>query len=357
MKEKFCEWYRIVCVEPTHEQLQNRWDSLLEYCESDDINVLELVRLFFGLRTDEQFRDQFIEQYASKDLTFQSKNEREVSLLAGATLMELLEEEFEVNKILLAIECIALFKQDVILPEVLEIVSDKLDDVTYGIRNELNKEQDYKSVSNEGMLELAKALEPGTWSSDSTIKFSKILSQIGTNFAIIQHNQEKLHKSLHIYKENSDVLSWLFGEWSNDLNKQLSKKVNQSQLALVLGKELADLVEQIPGPYSARAFLVRMLGHCKADKNNIPLVEMVDSLDENWKKQLLDNYNIIEDGENTPVLLAISKALEAGEPTVWKHAYQKTIGINAEEMISDPLTWAYQMYLECLLIKSYISED
>lgn len=357
MKEKFCEWYRNVCIDPTHEQLQNRWDSLQEYYESNDIDIMELVKLFFELPVEEQFKAEFIKPHFNKDMTFQRDNKREISLLAGTALMELLEDEVDVNKIILAIMCIAPFKQDVVISEVLDIVSEKLDDITSGIRSEKNTEQGKLAISDKGIANLAKNLETGSWSNESTINFSKILSQIANNFNILQSNQEKLQQSLAIYREDSDILSWLFGEWSNDLDKQLSKKINQSQISLVLGKELADLVKQIPGPYSAKAFLKKMLGHCKPDKNNITLLEIVDTLDEGWKKRLLDDYSIIKDGVNTPILLAVSKSQEVNDPNVWKHAYQKLTQINAEEVESDLLTWAYQIYLECLLVKVIICED
>lgn len=356
MKDKFCEWYKLVCLNPTHEQLKNRWDSLQEYCESEDINILELTKLFFGLPTEEAFKTEFVEVYSNRDMTFLYENEREISLLAGATLMELLEKNVQVTNIVLAIMCIALFKQESIILEVIDIASDKLDDITSDIRK-AETEHSMRYIRNKGVSELAKALEIGTFSAESIIAFSKILPQMVSNFNILQNNQEKMQKSLEIYREDSDILSWLFGECSNDLKKQLNKKVNQNQISLVIGKELADLVKQIPGPYAAKAFLMKMLGHCKVDKNNIALVEIIDSLDENWKKQLLNDYSIIGGGENTPILLAISKSLETSEPNVWKYAYQKVMGINVEEVKGDPLTWSYQMYLECLLVKHNISEE
>ncbi|NMM62213.1 hypothetical protein HBE96_05840 [Clostridium sp. P21] len=356
MKDKFCEWYKFVCLDPTHEQLKNRWDSLQEYCENEDINVLELTKLFFGLPTEEAFKAEFVESYSNRDMTFLYENEREISMLAGATLMELLEKNIQVTNIVLAIMCIALFKQESIIPEVIDIVSDKLDDIATDIRKS-ETEHSMRYITNKGISELAKTLESGTFTPESIIAFSKTLGQIVSNFNILQNNQENMEKSLEIYKEDSDILSWLFGEWSNDLKKQLNKKVNQNQISLVIGKELADLVKLIPGPYAAKAFLRKMLGHCKVDKNNITLVEIIDLLDEDWKKQLLNDYSIIGDGENTPILLAISKSLETSEQNVWKYAYQKVMEINVEEVKSDPLTWSYQMYLECLLVKDNISEE
>ncbi|KJR44333.1 hypothetical protein UF75_5281 [Desulfosporosinus sp. I2] len=354
MRENFCEWYRIVCVDPSNEQLKSRWESVQEYCEIEEINILELVKMFFGLPTDASFKKQFIDLYA-KDLTFQSKNEREISLLAGVTIIELMEKEIHVTKIVLATMCIALFKQDAIIPDVQAIVSKKLKDITAEIRD-LETEQRMRTISNTEITELKKSLELGAWNPQNIVEFSKVLSNIAANFNALVNNQNELSKSLIIFKEDSNILSWLFGEWSNDLDKPLNGSIKRSETALILGKELADLVEQIPGPYPAKAFLKKMLGHCKADKKNISLVEMVDSLDESWKELLLDDYNIINNGENTPILLSVSKALETNEPKVWKHAYQKAIGIDAEEMISDPLTWAYQMYLECLLVK-YINRE
>ncbi|WP_312561944.1 GTPase-associated system all-helical protein GASH [Anaerospora sp.] len=356
MRDKFCEWYRIVCVDPTHEKLQNRWDSLQKYCDKEEFNILELTKLFFGFTAEESFRTEFIKSYSDRDMTFPNKSDQEILLLAGVTLLQLLERKKQEINIVISVMCLSLFKKDVIIPEIVDIVSNKLNEFSLSIRNEKIK-QSINPITDKGISELAESLESGTWSVDDVESFSEILTRIAANFNILENNQKKILESIEVYKEDSNILSWLFGEWSNDLSKPLNKKIDQSQISFILGKELADLVQQVPGPYSAKAFLVKMLGHCKADKSNITLVEMIDLLDKKWKKQLLNDYSIIAGGENTPVMLAIYKSLETSEPNVWKYAYQNVMGINVEEVKSDPLTWSYQMYLECLLIKDNISED
>jgi hypothetical protein len=214
-----------------------------------------------------------------------------------------------------------------------------------------------KYISNDGIPELVKVLEQGSWESKSITQFSKVLSNIASNLNNLQYNQENLFLALEICKEDSNILSWLVGEWSNDLNIPLTDKIEQSQIAFILGKELADLVTQVPGPYAAKALLKKMLGLCKRKQKDFSLVEMVDLLDKEKKEQILNKYSLLNSGINTPILLSITKALEANEPIVWKHAFKTIMNIDADEVKKEPLTWAYQLYLECLLTKFYYEEE
>lgn len=356
MREKFCEWYRFICMEPTNDQLKFRWESLQEYCDNEEPNILELTKMFFELPVDNSIKDKFVEYYINKDMTFKTDNDQEIALLAGATLADMIERNEHTKEIVLAITCISFFKQDAIIPEVQSIAADKLADIASSIR-EVKAEQNMHEIKNTGVKDLKKSLEEETWNQENIKVLLTTLTKIESNITTLLNNQKQLCKSIDVYKEDSNILAWLIGGWSNDLDKQLNDEITQSNVALILGKELADLVERIPGPYSAKAFLKKMLACCKLEEGNISLIEIVDALDESWKKHLLDIYPLIDKGENTPILLAISKALEVNEPQVWKHSYKKLMGIDAEEVVGDSLSWAYQIYLECLLIKYYNSEE
>jgi hypothetical protein len=356
MKDKFVEWYGIVCPNPSNEQLKNRWDSLQKYCQKENINIKKLSTLFFGLPTDQDFINDFAEVYQNVDMTFSKKNYRELSLLAGVTLLQLLESDEYATEIALAIIILSVYDQEVILPEVLDIAAEKLRDITANTR-ELIQENELKKLSSIGVDQLKKSNPENGWTPDVAEKLLSLLTKVSNNFTAINNNQIELANALRIYKEDSNILSWLVGEWSNDLNKPLTKAIKGNEIALILGKELADLIETVPGPFAAKAFLKKMLKLCKVDNSKSSLIDMVDLLDKEWKTKLFENNELIETGVNTPTLLGISKSLETDEPKVWKTFFEKITNINPESIQRDTLEWAYQIYLECLLVIWYNGEE
>ena len=52
-------------------------------------------------------------------------------------------------------------------------------------------------------------------------------------------------------QEESDILWWLFGEYSRDLEQHISE-LSLSASCIIVGKELADLILVFPGPIPAK---------------------------------------------------------------------------------------------------------
>lgn len=348
MRINFSKWYSKACLKSKNEKIEIRWSTLENYCKKDEHNILELAKLFFELPTDESFKSDFVQFYNDDDISFKSEYTREIAVLAGSTLVYLLDNEEYVNEILLAIMSLSLIKKDVIIPEIIKRVKETFINICTEIR-EAEGKQDKRQISIEVSDDIEKALVQWEDDKDQDNMFRSIVKYIKN----LSNNESKLYESLEIYREDSQILSWLIGQWSNDLDKPLNKKLNQSKVALILGKELADFVNIIPGPYPSRICLSRMLSYCKGDKSSKTLIEMVDLLDDNIKDKITEKYNIIDKGVNTPVLLAINKAMETDECEVWKHTFNKCFSISAESIELDVIDWAYQLYLECLLIKCY----
>ncbi|WP_366924196.1 hypothetical protein MFMK1_001154 [Metallumcola ferriviriculae] len=94
MNLNFSEWYRSVKLEPNDTILKNRWSGIENYTENltDYTNVLELVRLFYNLPVSENFRDEFCNVFIETDSAFSKNNSFELSVLAGASLVNIIEE-------------------------------------------------------------------------------------------------------------------------------------------------------------------------------------------------------------------------------------------------------------------------
>jgi len=104
MNKNFSEWYRTANIEPTDEMLQNRWQGVQNYLEKkfDCSDVLNLVRLFFVLPVDIEFLQGFIVAFNEVDHAFPKKNKLELSVLAGSTLVEIINEYEDFDDLALA---------------------------------------------------------------------------------------------------------------------------------------------------------------------------------------------------------------------------------------------------------------
>lgn len=352
MKDIFCECYSTVCPNPTNEQMNYRLEGINQYCARKEIDVLPLVMLFFGIHNDHTFEGDFADLFNTIDLSFSKNNHRELELLAGVALLKLLEDDLLVIEIVLAVNILNILDKNILIPDILQIATDKLAEITSDIR-EVEIESKLKKLPAIITTEMNKIAKSGDWTPEGITELMNSLNSIESGFVAIQSNQAELANSVRIYKEDSNILSWIVGGYSNDLRKPLSKTIKTNEIAFVMGKELADLIETVPGPYAAKGFIKKMLGLCKEDKGNLSLTDMIDLVGKEWREEVVNRYKIIDTGENTPVLLAISKSLETDEPKTWCPLFKKIVGVNPEEIERNALEWAYQFYLECLLIRCF----
>lgn len=100
---------------------------------------------------------------------------------------------------------------------------------------------------------------------------------------IIFQNQDQTLNIINILQEDSDILSWITGSWSKELEKPLTKGILPKDIALLLAKELADFVQVIPGPYAFEAFLKRCWITVRKIQKHIRLLQ--------WLIQLMMHIN------------------------------------------------------------------
>ena len=180
------------------------------------------------------------------------------------------------------------------------------------------------------------------------------ITAIASGMSTLVNNQSEMKKAIEVYHEDSNILAWLFGNWSNDLDIALTKQIEQKDVALILAKELADLVVVLPGPYPIKSFLNKMLDLCKSETNTYSLVEIVDAVDNEMKHVIVGKYNCIsETPESTPILFSIKNAIEVNKTEVWQHVVSKRIGFDINSIQNSALDWAFLMYFECMLIKKH----
>lgn len=350
MKQFFSECYSRVNLGISPEQLEQRWQGVEQYSEKEDLDVFELVKIYYGLKNDEKFLQEFVQVFNDLDISFTQNNKRELGVLSGIILAILMESDEYQLEVIFSVICLSKYNIDVVLPEIIEKAINY-----FGILSAESRETVFESkhVLTKPFEEFADSLEDSSMDAIQIQKLASMCRSIASSIAALVSNQCEMEKKLELYHEESSILSWICGEWSNDLNVQLSKKKTQKSVALILAKELADLVRVLPGPYASKAFIKKMLNLCKADKPTYSLVELVDSLDNKSKQCIIDSYDCIDlTPEITPILCSVKCALESGVPDVWKHTASGRVGFDLPSVENNILDWAELMYLECMLIKT-----
>lgn len=350
MKKQFAELYLRVCAEPKPEQLEKRWQGIEEYCKQDEVDIYNLVKMAYSLSPTVEFKDEFTTIFQNIDISFQVSFVKEMELLASICLMELMEDSGMSLHIALAVICVSKYNIQILVPELGAAAYKVFGEASSEIRE---KSVDFKKCSSVDSNEFIESLEELTALEQTHITgLSNALTEIVNNINIIAQNQNQTFDIINILQEDSDILSWITGSWSNELEKPITKGILQKDVALLLAKELADFVQVIPGPYAFEAFLKKMLDNCKKETKEYSLVTIVDSIDDAHKSSILSCYQM--EGvkqENTPILFSIKCALDAKQPDVWKSMASNMLSISIESTEHEALEWAKLLYFECLLVK------
>lgn len=362
MNKNFSEWYRTANIDPTDEILQSRWQGIEKYCKNDigAYCVLELVRLFFKQPVEEGFREDFINAFCEVDSAFsKKKNATELSVLAGATLVYHIENFDDLA--MLALMAASFNKRKACVPDLLTEVKNIFVNKTSEIREIKEKMTNiqFGVPSNKKLLEsLKNAKEENTWKpiemSDIFFSYFTALKKVLDEIKIITNNNMSQQK---VYREDSQILWWMTGEWSRDLQKPFNQ-LKIPEACIVSGKELADLVGVLPGPYAAKAVLHKALSVFPEDNvKDITLSTAINQLDKVWRQQVANIYTAEKTKEITPLLAGISESLKVEKGSEWKPAYKKLTGFDSDNIKMPALELAYQMYLECLVVKSIVNNE
>ena len=351
MKQFFSESYLKVCLGAPREQLELRWQGIEEYCKKESFDIYQLVRLYYGLKTADEFYQEFISIFNDLDISFIDENKRELSVLSGNILINLMKSSDLKNFIILSIICLSKYDIDVVLPEIIEKAYNCFCEISVKNRE---REYIYKSVNTKVFEDYANEFKSNPTA--NVVHFQKLESLcnvIASNMSLMVENQNEMQNEMQLYREDSNILSWLCGEWSDELDIQLTKKTYQKSVALLLAKELVDLVTVLPGPYAAKSFLKKMLDLCKLDTNTYTIVEMIDAIDNDRKRKFINSYSCIAGNpENTPILYSLKSALDTNTSEVWKHVVSNHMGVDICEVKNSILDWAELMYFECVLVKA-----
>lgn len=333
MHRLFADWYQVVTIESKGETLSKRWEGIEEVIKSLKANLaLDIVRLFFKKHSkDSEFSTNFAEYFKKVDNTFLMRgNDLELQVLAGATIMSCLDtSQKDAMNIAYGVVCSDFqgLAPLVPIPEAIDYA------------NKYLLEQSIKIRSRSEFTQI-----------EAEIKADDLPSSMKQIMDAANKRLESLSNSLQIQREESAILWWLFGEYSNDVKSRMAD-LGLPAASLIAGKELADLTLFVPGHLSSEAILDKMLRTVKADlTKTINLKDTINATPLTWRKQLLEEIDLSGIEDLCPILYAIGKSVETGDNNAWAVVFEKSTGLKAEAPIS-AVRLAMQILQESLFVE------
>lgn len=156
MKQFFSDNYSKICLAPSREQLERRWQGIETYCKKEEVDVLELAKLYYLLKAPDTFKQEFVAIFHDIDISFDPTNTREIAYLAGNILINLMENANLALDIIFAIICLSEYKIDVVLPEVIEMAYKKFGKISADTRERVIT---YKNVNTKSIKDYAVSLK------------------------------------------------------------------------------------------------------------------------------------------------------------------------------------------------------
>jgi hypothetical protein len=335
MHQDFSNWYRQAGIEPNAEELPKRWAAIEQYTPNKDA-VVSLVRVFNRLgNPKDSFPAEFLAALQAADPAFKTRdNDQEFAVLAGAELVDVLERsESGLGPIAaLSLVCAAAGNARPTPP-----VRDIPEIATRYVGQQSTERG--SSVTEIGESGSRKAL------------FNAI-EALGDPYEGLTAELRRLQHEVSLVSEESNMLWWLFSEHSRDDGRRWNT-YSVPAVALMAGKELADLTLVVPGPVAAVAFLDRVI---RSAKSKIPVsVRVTDAINDvsvQWRQSYINKNYLSALEQVTPISHGIELSLASPQNDAWLPAFAEGTRM-AVDSVMVPHVLAYQVFLEALLCRCW----
>lgn len=334
MHKDFAEWYRSAGITPDGEILPKRWAAIEEYQPGRD-DIVSLARLFCRLgKPNEAFLNAFRASFQKTDPAFPMRdNDQELVVLAGAELVDTIQRGAlnVADFAALSIAC-ATAQNMRGAPAVVDIPEIA---VSYLAERSIDRATDGDGADATRSKALFAAL-----------------TALGAPHDGVPKEFERIQRELLVVSEESNILWWLFSEHSRDM-KESWKKFGVPAVALMAGKELADLTRVIPGPVAAPAFLDRVI-RCAKSKlpASILVTDAIKGVTAEWRQQYVSQGCPAQVEELMPISHGLKISLMSPDEPAWLSALTQGTGIQADTELP-PNVVAYQFYLEALMCRAW----
>lgn len=346
MDKVFVDLYKRVSLDASNEQINKRMQGVEESIkEIDDEMVKNLIKIFADKPINKGCIEEFGQYFYNQDYSFEMDNKVELSILAGYILHKLILDVKWKEKIISILTVLSILNMENKYNELYEEAFAIFEDMMFAAREQQKelKTPNLKSIDVEVLKK--SLLDADGINADNVGQLCTILNMLDNNIRTVREQNKKLQNEVKKYKEESQILSWIVGEWCNWKNAPL-KELEAKSITLFLGRELAGFVNVYPGPLAAKAFLVRMISKTIDYNNNeFSLSEIVNILSDEDKMQIVSEFQEY-DLSYFPIVMAINDSQKVDGSEEWYPLYKKDMGVHPEEIKRSSQEWAYQFYLE-----------
>lgn len=380
MHPMFADWYRLADLKPDAEALEKRWQAIAALQENAPTEEwLDCVRLFVGRPQGEvTHAAKFAQRFKEADPLFPLlKNELELQVLAGAALMQLLEKPSHAADAaalaMVCVDCRGEGSQGPI-PEAVATARKYLAEEAIRMRETEQSQpaplvpikfqgQPFKEIADLTVQSIqgnwpyadARFTQVATWNNELLAGVKAMHTAVGkmvetVNAALKQVAQPTTSKEVEALREETNILWWLFGERSRDLDIPI-KEVKFPAICLIAAKEMADLTAILPGPVAARAVLGKALGTAGKAPAAVKLQDAVNASSREWRERWMGSAAVGPIADLAPVLRAVGRSLEVENAGAWVPVYNKGAVVKADVSLP-PLDLACQLYDESLLLRA-----
>jgi len=383
MHPLFADWYRLALLKAEADTLGKRWEAVEGLKGCSVAEWLDAVRLFIG-RSHKSVSSSasFIGRFKATDPLFPLlNNELEVQVLAGAALIHLFARpSVAADATALAVVCLdcrgkgekgpltaALpAAQKYLLDEgarmrragatpvapakKVQVTSDLFEDiekisVPAAHNNWQTTDQNFATIQkwNNSLLQAVLAM-------------NNVLAEVraAVNAAPERSRAAAVSTELKALHEETDVLWWLFGERSRDLDLPF-KEVQVPGACLVAAKELVDLTTILPGLVATRSVLGKALSNAGKVPAAVKLQDAVEKSPRPWREEWVESGGAGAVLDLAPVVRAVARSVEVDEGDDWTASYNRGSAVKANTSFS-PIDLACQVYNEGLLARVHAAE-
>ena len=134
---------------------------------------------------------------------------------------------------------------------------------------------------------------------------------------------ELLHKQISLDEEELQMLWWLLGGFSRQLEKAFME-IDSSVRPLALAFELGEMTAVSPGPASIRA----MLSRAGVGNEKLKLADVTNAVDIGWAKSVSGSKLVSP--VSTPIHFALEQRAELGSDDTWQSGWSGLTGLSVD---------------------------
>lgn len=300
MNKYFGDWYKLADPAADGDTILARQKAAAAY--SEDVGAeaaLDLVRLAYKRApSGVDMLDTFTRAFLEEDAAFPMRNNAfATQVLAGCTLDHLFEtssSSADVAALALVAGELTMGRGSLVFPEVLEAAGSYLAAEGARVRSQLPKALHKPPIAGfqKGKLPSSHFAALKKLPDATSVTAGQVLDAAANSTAVIESQLDSLaslytsgisdvRDAVAALQEETNVLWWVLGGCSRDLGVRFAS-ISESGVALIAGKELADLTMFIPFAPSSRALLTAVLGHGRDDGAVVTLSDALVSAPADW---------------------------------------------------------------------------